>query len=116
MEQNVQQIPKPPKIKRGIIVGLSLMFISLGIGMGGFQFFADMNWEDSFLNAAMLLTGMGPVDEPTTAVGKIFAGVYALYSGIIFLSLVAIMVVPIIQKYMNHYAIDNHEECDPDEE
>lgn len=98
---------------RGLVVGFSILLMSLGFGMAGFRYFENLDWQDSFLNASMLLTGMGPVDEPATNGGRVFAGIYALYSGIIFLSIVAIMVVPIFQRSLNHYAADIHEECDP---
>ena len=55
---------------------------SLGLGMTGYAYFEHLGWRDAFLNAAMILGGMGPVDMPQTSGGKLFAGLYALYSGL----------------------------------
>lgn len=93
------------KIK-SIAIGLSLLGFSLGIGMIGFSYYCNITWTDSFLNAAMLLTGMGPVHEPDSNQGKVFAGLYALYSGIVFLSIVGIMVVPLFHTYLHKYKLE----------
>ncbi|MBS1681541.1 MAG: hypothetical protein OJF59_001778 [Cytophagales bacterium] len=88
-------------ITKGLLFGFIILLVSLGSGMIGFKYFCPITWHDAFLNAAMLLTGMGPVDEPTSNAGKVFAGVYALYSGIVFLSLVGIMTIPIFHRYVH---------------
>jgi len=80
---------------------------SLFVGMVGFKHYCQLDWYDAFLNAAMILSGMGPIHEPNEDAGKVFAGVYALYSGIIFLSLVAIMAVPVFAKSMNRFSGDS---------
>lgn len=92
------------KISRlqGTVHMLILVAISLSIGMAGFHWIAALGWTDSFLNASMLLTGMGPVDEPESDARKIFAGVYALYSGIVFLSSIAIFIYPFIEHTGKH--------------
>ena len=64
---------------------LPLALASLGLGMAIYHWAAGLSWADSFLNAAMLLGGMGPVDRITTTAGKWLAGVYALFAGIVFL-------------------------------
>lgn len=100
---------------QGTLIMLILVGVSLLIGMIGFHKIADLDWTDSFLNASMLLTGMGPVDEPESDAGKIFAGVYALYSGILFLSAVAIFIFPIIEHMGKHVAFGRKEpikDCD----
>ncbi|MFZ5552895.1 MAG: hypothetical protein ACOZCO_07250 [Bacteroidota bacterium] len=88
------------QISRGLLLGSLLLLISLGIGMMGYKYFINKSWADAFLNSAMLLTGMGPVDEPETNGGKIFAGIFALYSGIVFLSIVGIITLPFFSKYL----------------
>lgn len=87
---------------QGTAIMLMLVAFSLSIGMAGFHWVAELDWTDSFLNASMLLTGMGPVDEPEDKAGKIFAGVYALYSGIVFLSAIAIFIYPFIEHAGKH--------------
>lgn len=90
-----------------IFIGMLLLFVSLGVGMLGFNHYLNVSWTDSFLNASMILTGMGPIHECETDAGKIFAGIYALYSGIIFLSIVGIMLIPIFHKYIQKLNIEN---------
>jgi hypothetical protein len=90
-----------------IFIGMLLLFVSLGVGMVGFNHYLNVSWTDSFLNASMILTGMGPIHECETDSGKIFAGIYALYSGIIFLSIVGIMLIPIFHKYIQKLNIEN---------
>lgn len=90
-----------------IFIGMLLLFVSLGVGMVGFNHYLNVSWTDSFLNASMILTGMGPIHECETDAGKIFAGIYALYSGIIFLSIVGIMLIPIFHKYIQKLNIEN---------
>ena len=63
----------------------ALLALSLGVGMLGYGHFEGLPWIDGFLNSAMLLGGMGPVNPPLTAAGKLFAGIYALYAGLVFI-------------------------------
>lgn len=93
--------------RKGMILSFSILFMSILIGMIGFKFFCPITWTDSFLNASMLLTGMGPVDEPESDAGKIFAGIYALYSGIIFLSITGLIMVPVFHKYIHKLNIEH---------
>lgn len=79
------------------------LFFSLAIGMGGYHFLAQQSWMDAFLNASMILTGMGPVNEMATPMAKLFSGLYALYSGIAFLSAVGIFFAPIIHRAIHKF-------------
>jgi hypothetical protein len=85
----------------GIASGLVLG--SLAAGMAGYMHFERLPWRDAFLNAAMLLGGMGPVDAPTTAGGKLFAGFYALYAGLIFLAVAAITLAPVVHRLLHKF-------------
>ena len=76
---------------------------SLLLGMAGYMVFEDLPWRDAFLNAAMLLGGMGPVDAPRTPGGKLFAGLYALYAGLIFLVAVAIILAPLVHRLLHKF-------------
>ncbi len=89
---------------------LVLLSISLGIGMAGYSYFADLPMVDAFLNAAMILTGMGPINPMKTNAAKIFAGFYALFSGIAFLSTVAVMIAPIAHRFLHWIHLDDEEE------
>lgn len=81
----------------------SLVVGSLAIGMAGYAYFEHLDWLDAFLNSAMLLGGMGPVELPRTEGGKLFAGVYALYAGIVFLVAAAVVVAPVLHRLMHKF-------------
>src|SRR5215467_10458673 len=87
------------------IAGLLLLF-SLGIGTLGFHWFSGQEWIDAFLNASMLLSGMGPVGEFHSFRGKIFASFYALYSGIVFLGAAALLLAPLVHRVLHKLHID----------
>ena len=76
---------------------------SLGAGMAGYEHYENLDWRDAFLNAAMLLGGMGPVESPATPAGKLFAGLYALYAGLVFLILAGVMLVPVIHRVLHRF-------------
>jgi hypothetical protein len=84
---------------------LATLFLaaSLLIGMAGYKAFGGLSWLDSFLNASMILTGMGPVSPMTTAAGKIFSGCYALFSGLAFLSSAGILFAPVVHRAMHSF-------------
>lgn len=82
---------------------LALVAGSLAIGMGGYNYFEGLRWRDAFLNAAMLLGGMGPVDPPKTDGGKIFAGVYALYAGLAFIVFAGLLVAPFLHRLLHKF-------------
>jgi len=84
-------------------VSVGLALVSLGIGMAGYEYFEQLAWRDAFLNSAMLLGGMGPVDFPKTDAGKLFAGIYALYAGLLFLVLSAILLAPVFHRILHHF-------------
>jgi hypothetical protein len=88
---------------------LTLIF-SLGIGMLGYHHFAELGWVDSFLNASMILTGMGPIDPMPNETSKIFAGCYALFSGIAFLSIVAVLFAPILHRLFHIFHLEMSDE------
>jgi hypothetical protein len=88
-----------------LLVGFALIALSLGLGMMGYSYFEKMCLVDAFENAAMILSGMGPVDVIETRGGKIFAGLYALFSGVIFLVVIAIIVAPIFHRFFHQFLI-----------
>jgi hypothetical protein len=83
-----------------------LLLSSLGIGMLGYSYFEHLPWLDGFLNSAMLLGGMGPVDRPRTAGGKLFAGLYALYAGLVFIVTAALVVSPVLHRLLHKFHWD----------
>lgn len=84
-----------------------LLLLSLWAGMLGYRQFEGLNWADAFLNAAMLLGGMGPVDAPHTLGGKLFAGAYALYAGLVFLIAVGILFAPVLHRVLHIFHLES---------
>lgn len=83
------------------LFALGLIVISVLIGTIGYHYFGQISWLDSFHMACMILTGMGPVMEMTTPSAKIFSSIYALYSGVAFLSITAVFFAPIIHRLLH---------------
>jgi len=94
--------------------GFSVMILagSLGIGTAGYHMCGKLSWIDSFLNASMILTGMGPVDHLDTNGGKLFAAFYALFSGVAFLTFAGVLFAPIYHRFLHrfHLALDDAED------
>lgn len=86
------------RLFKSILIGLILIFIALLIGMCGYHFFEDMGWVDAFVNAAMILSGMGPFTPLQNNSGKIFAGFYALFSGLIFIAVIGLIFAPVVHR------------------
>lgn len=90
-------------------LGLTLVAASLAIGIAGYMMLEDLGWVDAFLNAAMILSGMGPLHNPTSTAGKLFAGFYALYSGFAVLGIAAIVFAPIVHRIFHRLHIADSE-------
>jgi len=88
-------------------VASGLILFSLGGGMVGYAHYEHLGWCDAFLNASMLLGGMGPVETPATRGGKLFAGFYALYAGLVFLVAVGIVLAPLLHRLMHKFHWDD---------
>ncbi len=80
---------------------------SLGIGVAGYHWLEGLSWLDAFLNAAMLLGGMGPVNALQTSGGKLFAGLYALYAGIVFLAVAGLLFAPLIHRLLHRFHLED---------
>jgi hypothetical protein len=91
----------------GVAVGL--VVLSLIVGMVGYHQLEHLSWLDSFLNSSMLLGGMGPVDIPATEGGKLFAGFYALYSGLAVVLVTGIVLAPVAHRILHRFHIDERE-------
>jgi len=85
---------------------VALVLGSLLAGMAGYSYFEGLAWRDAFLNAAMLLGGMGPVDAPRTDGGKLFAGLYALYAGLVFLIAAGLVLAPVLHRLLHKFHWD----------
>lgn len=84
-----------------VLIGLGIIGVSLSMGIAGYHFLGKLAWIDALVNASMILGGMGPVDPLRTAAAKIFASLYALYSGVIFLVVAGIMMAPLIHRLLH---------------
>ena len=95
------------RIVRNIGLGAMVVAVSLGIGMVGYHGFEKLPWIDAFLNAAMILSGMGPVATLQTDAGKLFAGGYALFSGIALISIVGIIFAPVVHRFLHKFHLED---------
>jgi hypothetical protein len=98
------------RLTRCFGVMLSILVFSLALGTVGYHHFGRLAWIDSLENAAMILTGMGPVTPMTTDGGKLFATFYALYSGVAFLTSVAVLAAPVVHRFMHKFHMDVEEQ------
>ena len=116
-EHHRQPLATPAEFRRRVLlygrVTAGIILASLVLGMLGYHYLESLSWIDSLLNASMILGGMGPVNPLQTNAGKIFASLYALYSGIILLASVGILVTPIFHRFMHRFHLEL--EADSDE-
>ena len=112
-----ERLCEPPLSSRGFYTRLArhaaaavvLLAFSLWLGMLGYEHYEHLEWHDAFLNACMLLGGMGPVNNPTSDAGKLFAGWYALYAGVIFLVVVSILLAPVLHRCLHLFHADERD-------
>ena len=94
---------------RSLAIGLVMVLVALLAGMVGYHRLVALPWIDSFLNASMILAGMGPMAAPVTDAGKIFAGVYALFSGIAVLAIAGVIAAPLVHRFLHRMHADSDE-------
>jgi len=97
-------LPRRLFIKRVInhgLLALAVVGVSLAIGVLGYRAFAGLSWIDALMNAAMILGGMGPVNPISTVAGKLFASFYALYAGVAFLAIAAVLIAPFAHRLLH---------------
>ncbi len=91
------------RLARNIALASVLVLASLLLGMAGYHYIEGLSWVDSYANASMILSGMGPLASMQTTAGKIFAGTYALYSGIALISFASIILAPILHRFLHKF-------------
>lgn len=91
------------RLGKNLATALAMIAASLAAGMAGYIYFEKLNIIDAFLNAAMILSGMGPVAPMQTTGGKLFAGVYAIYSGIFIIATTAVILAPVIHRLLHSF-------------
>jgi len=101
------------RLARSTLVGLIIVAGSLAVGVLGYHWTGRLGWTDSLYNAAMILGGMGPVDDRglgVPAAEKWFASAYALYSGLALLVVVGVMFAPLYHRFLHHFHMVDEEE------
>ena len=106
MYEHRRQPPLPPapflwRMVRHLFATLALIALSLGLGMAGYMRFEQLSAIDAFVNAAMLLGGMGPVNPLRTEAGKLFAGCYALYCGLVVIVAAGLLFAPLLHRVLH---------------
>jgi len=94
------------RLAKSLALALAIVLVSLGIGMAGYHGFEQLPWLDAFLNAAMILSGMGPVALIQTPAGKLFAGCYALFSGLALVTTVAVIFAPLFHRFLHKFHVE----------
>ena len=99
-------------VRMAIAIGLWLVLtvVGLAIGIAGYAGFEHMSFTDAYVNAAMILAGMGPLDELKTTAGKIFAGSYAIFSGLIIVIASGFVLAPIFHRVLHRFHIETKKE------
>lgn len=95
----------------GFALSLAMIAVALGVGVSGYHRIAGMGWIDSVLNASMILGGMGPVDRLSSDGAKLFASAYAIFSGLVFISVMGVILVPVAHRIIHKFHLD-----DPDQD
>jgi hypothetical protein len=99
------------RLGRHALVALVLVTGSLGVGVLGYHLLENLGWIDALLNASMILGGMGPVNEIHTIGGKIFASIYALYSGLIVLVVAGVLFAPIFHRFLHRFHLEQEDDA-----
>ena len=93
------------RLARSAGVALVLIGVSLFVGMLGYRVLVRLSWADSFLDASMILGGMGPIHTPETTGGKVFAGTYALYSGLVVIAVAGVLLAPVAHRMLHKFHV-----------
>ena len=98
------------RLARSFGAASALIGVSLLAGMMGYHWLEGLAWIDAYVNAAMILSGMGPLDPPKTTVGKLFAGTYALYSGLALILAAGILFTPVVHRLLHQFHLEEARE------
>ena len=97
------------RMTRHALFAGAILFVALAVGIVGYMSLAQLNFVDGLFNASMILSGMGPVATQMSDAAKVFASIYALFSGVIFISSVSIVAAPIVHRLFHHFHVDEQE-------
>jgi len=104
-------LPRPAffaRLLRSFALAMVIVAICLGIGMFGYRHFENLSWIDAFANAAMILSGMGPLATLQSNGGKIFAGCYALFSGLAFITIIGVILAPVAHRFLHEFHLEHN--------
>ncbi len=90
-----------------ILLSQAAAAVALGVGVVGYHFLAKLGWVDALLNASMILGGMGPVDTLVTPAAKLFASLYALFSGLVFIGIASVVVAPFVHRLLHRLHLED---------
>ena len=111
--RKLKALPRPKHyyhaMLKSSLAALVVLIFSLGIGIWGYCHFYNLGWVDGLLNASMILTGMGPIEPAPNDAAKLFASFYAIYSGVAFLTSVAVLFGPVLQRFLHRFHLDIQE-------
>lgn len=108
-KRNQRLLPRAHFLRRVLAhfaLAVGVVVFSLLLGMLGYHHFEHLSATDAYLNAAMLLGGMGPVNPPASEAGKLFAGTYALYAGLVFLVAAGLIIAPVVHRVLHRFHWD----------
>ena len=94
------------RLGRHVLIAVGLLLAGILVGMVGYHVLEGQSWTDAFANAAMILSGMGPLDPIRTPAGRIFAGFYAIVSGVAFLTTVGILLAPVVHRALHRFHLE----------
>ena len=97
------------RLVEGVITGTIIIVASLAVGMVGYHRLEGLGWLDAFENASMILSGMGPLHQPQSNGGKLFAGIYALYSGLAVILIAGIIFGPVVHRFLHRFHLETDE-------
>ena len=95
------------RLLKNVLAGALTVAAALGVGMAGYSYFAEMEPVDAFLNSAMILSGMGPVGELTSDGAKIFAGVYAIFCGLLIFAVAGLILAPVFHRVLHRFHVQD---------
>lgn len=95
------------RVAGSVALAAALVMAALALGVGGYHFLEGLPWIDAILNAAMILGGMGPVDPLQTTAGKLFAGCYALFSGLVFITVAGVLIAPVAHRFLHKFHLES---------
>jgi hypothetical protein len=105
-ERRLSRLSFVHRLLRHLLISAAIVAVSLAVGIVGYEHYEHLALRDAFLNAAMLLGGMGPIKTDLTPAGKVFAGIYALYAGLIFVVAAGVLLAPVVHRILHSVHCD----------